>query len=60
MLAIICDRCGKTQPGTFYGTNAEINRITVGSPSQVNLCVRCTDDFIKWLREGKPRDSNPE
>ena len=51
MRAIICDRCGVTQPDTGYGTTAEINRKYIGAPSEVHLCSKCTEEFIAWVHE---------
>ena len=50
MKAIICDKCGVTQPDTGYGTTAEINRQYIGTPSEIHLCSKCTDEFIKWIK----------
>ena len=57
MRVIICDRCGKQQPD-FYGTTAEVNRVTIGYPKEVHLCSACTEDFIEWIRQGGANHDN--
>lgn len=54
MRAIICDKCGETQADTLYGTTAEINRLTIGTPREIHLCSNCTEKFIKWVKGEEP------
>lgn len=61
MKAIICDKCGVTQTDTLYCTTAETNRQYVGTPREIHLCSKCTEEFIAWVRGESPKhDSYPE
>lgn len=61
MRAIICDKCGETQADSFYGTTADINRQHIGTPREIHLCSKCTDEFVAWVRGESPKhDSYPE
>lgn len=58
MKVIICDRCKKQRPDTYYGTTAEVNRTNIGYPKEFHLCSACTEDFIRWVREGVANHDN--
>lgn len=59
MRAIICDKCGDIRKGGFASATIELNRLSIGSPSEVHLCGICTEKFMKWMEEDN-HDSDPE
>lgn len=62
MRAIICDKCGVTQPDTLYGTKAEVNREYIGIPAEIHLCSTCTEKFLAWVKgeEEPDHDTYPK